>query len=451
MSSIDGALDAVDAAVAAVGALDWDGLPVTKLLAALERLETARRRLTACAYDAAAAVDRRGEQALGAKPHRVIADVLRVGPGEAKRRIRQAARLAPRTTLTGQPIPAEFAATADAWHAGALDGEHLRVIEKFVTDLPGHIAPTDALHAEAFLAQQAALLRPDQLDTLAGQLALRLNPDGEFSDAERARKRGFTWCGRQGPDGMSIGKLTATPELRAMIDAWMAKFAAPGMCNPDDQSPTVTGEPSQQIADRDTRSHPQRQHDALIALVRGQLGNPALGQHRGLPVTVIVSATLQQIQTAAGVAVTAGGTLLPMRDVIRMSRHAWHYLAVFDEHTERALYLGRTKRIATADQRVVLHSKDRGCTAPGCDKPGYLSEVHHVDDWADGGLTNIDRLTFACKGDHQLVTEGGWTTRKLKDGTTQWIPPPHLPLPGGTNTYHHPERMLPDDWDLAGE
>ena len=82
--------------------------------------------------------------------------------------------------------------------------------------------------------------------------------------------------------------------------------------------------------------------------------------------------------------------------------------------------------------------------------PGYLSEVHHVDEWAEGGLTNIDRLTFACKGDHRLLRPGGWRTRKLKDGTTQWLPPPHLPLPGGTNTYHHPERMLPDDWDLAG-
>jgi len=102
-------------------------------------------------------------------------------------------------------------------------------------------------------------------------------------------------------------------------------------------------------------------------------------------------------------------------------------------------------RIATADQRIVLHAKDRGCTAPGCDMPGYLSEVHHVDEWADGGLTNIDGLTFACYGDHKLLRPGGWRTRKLKDGSTQWVPPPHLPLPAGINTYHHPERMLPDD------
>ena len=82
--------------------------------------------------------------------------------------------------------------------------------------------------------------------------------------------------------------------------------------------------------------------------------------------------------------------------------------------------------------------------------PGYLCEVHHVEEWADGGLTDIDKLTFACKGDHQLLKPGGWKTRKLPNGTTQWIPPPHLPLAAATNGYHHPERMIPEDWDLAG-
>ena len=451
MSSIEDSLAGLEAAVAAVGAADWDSLPLAELLEGLGRLEAAHRKAVACSCDAAAAVDRRDRKSLGAIPHRLIADVVRVSPGEAKRRIRMAGQLSVRTSLTGQPLAPVLPATAKAWHAGTLDGEHLRVIEKFFRDLPDHVAPADGVKAEIFLAEQAALLRPDQLEKLASQLAVRLNPDGEFSDADRARKRGFVWCGGQGPDGMSTGKLIATPELRASLEAWMAKYAAPGMCNPDDQTPTVTGEPDQSVADRDARSHGQRQHDALVALVRGQLGDPALGEHRGLPVTVIVSATLEQMQTGAGVAVTGGGTLLPMSDVIRMATHAWHYLAVFDQHTERALYLGRSKRIASADQRIVLHAKDRGCTAPGCHMPGYLSEAHHVDEWAQGGLTNIVQLTFACKGNHGLLKPGGWKTRKLKDGSTQWVPPPHLPLPAATNTFHHPERMLPDDWDLAGD
>ena len=100
--------------------------------------------------------------------------------------------------------------------------------------------------------------------------------------------------------------------------------------------------------------------------------------HNGLPVTVIVSTTLQELTSGAGRAVTGGGTLLPMRDLIRMASHAYHYLAVFDEHSSRPLYLGRTRRVASPDQRIVLYAKDRGCTHPGCDVPGYWSEVHHV-------------------------------------------------------------------------
>ncbi|MBI3692568.1 MAG: HNH endonuclease, partial [Mycolicibacterium aromaticivorans] len=72
---------------------------------------------------------------------------------------------------------------------------------------------------------------------------------------------------------------------------------------------------------------------------------------------------------------------------------------------------------------------------------------HHVDEWADGGLTNIDKLTLACRPDHRLL-DRGWRTRKLANGDTEWIPPPELPmLRGGTNDYHHPERLLGNDGD----
>ncbi len=87
------------------------------------------------------------------------------------------------------------------------------------------------------------MLRPDQLEKAAHRAAVLINPDGKFSDADRARQRGFTWCSQRA-DGMSIGKLVASPELRANIDAWLARFAAPGMCNPDDETACVAGEPT---------------------------------------------------------------------------------------------------------------------------------------------------------------------------------------------------------------
>ena len=441
MRSITEAVDALAAALDVLGAADWGGLGGAERVGLLDRLETCARRQRAVSHAVICGLD---QAELGAPVAVVVADVLRISRAEARRRERDGEQLAPRTSLTGQPLPPVLPATAAAWAAGVLDPEHLRTIQKFMRELPDHIGPGVAENSEALLAEKAALLRPDQLELVADRLATTVNPDGVFSDEDRARKRGFVWCGRQRADGMSVGKLFATPELRAMLEAWCAKFAAPGMCNPADHTPTVTGEPSTEVTDRDDRSHAQRQHDALAALVRGQLGDPKLGQHNGLPVTIIATATLEQLQTGAGVAVTAGRTLLPMRDLIRMASHAYHYLAVFDQHSERPLYLGRTKRIATADQRIVLHAMVRGCSAPGCDVPGYFTEVHHIDEWADGGLTDIDTLTLACTPDHGRIKPGGWQTRKCADGTTEWIPPPGSPQRGGANTFHHPERFLPD-------
>jgi hypothetical protein len=55
---------------------------------------------------------------------------------------------------------------------------------------------------------------------------------------------------------------------------------------------------------------------------------------------------------------------------------------------------------------------------------GDWCEVHHVEDWATTHCTDVNTLTLACGSDHPLIEPGGWTTRKRKDGTTEWIPHP---------------------------
>ncbi|OBA60251.1 maturase [Mycobacterium sp. 1100029.7] len=436
-------LDAQDAADAALRGLDFEALSPAVRLLVLEHTESSRRRQAAVGHDIIASLAKEEPAAVGGPIYKVIADRLRISYAEARRRARDAEQLSARLTLTGQQLPPVLPATAVAWRNGILDPQHLRVIQTFVHDLPDATPVVIVENAERFLAQQATKLRPDQLEKAAQRIALHLNPDGEFSDSDRARQRGFTWCGQR-RDGMSLAKLVASPELRAELDAWFARFAAPGMCNPDDESPCITDQPDEELAAGDARTPAQRRHDALNALVRGQLGDPKLGQHNGLPVTVVVSTTLAELTTGTGRAVTGGGTLLPIPDLIRMASHAYHYLAVFDEHESRPLYLGRSRRVASPDQRVVLYAKDRGCTHPGCDAPGYWCEVHHVEEWAAGGSTDVDTLTFACRPHHRLVGNG-WRTRKLANGHTEWIPPPEMDLGARTNDYHHPERLMGDD------
>jgi len=128
-----------------------------------------------------------------------------------------------------------------------------------------------------------------------------------------------------------------------------------------------------------------------------------------------VPSTLQELEAGYGQAVTATGTLLPIPTVIKLASHAYHYLSVFDKHTGRALHLARTRRIASADQRIVLLARDRRWTRPGCTVPRAYWQVHPaVGDWAQDGQTNVDDLTLACPRDNLSVKPGGWKTRNAK-------------------------------------
>ncbi len=330
--------------------------------------------------------------------------------------------------------------------AGGINAEHVKIIRSFFANLPDCVDAGTRSQAEAHLAQLATGLGPTQLRQAADRLAYVLNQDGdEPSDGEQARRRHLT-LGKQGIDGMSELRGLLDPEARATSDAVLAKWAAPGMCNPDDETPCVDGEPVESAAPNDLRSPGQRNHDALKAMGRSILASGQLGRHNGLPATIIVSTTLKELESGAGQAVTAGGSLLPMRDLIRLASHAHHYLVVFDHHTQTPLYLGRSKRLASPGQRIVLHARDRGCTRPGCTAPGYWCQADHDDGWAASGPTNVDKMSLACPPDNRLIEEGGWTTRKRHDGRTEWIPPPHLDTgQARVNDYHHPENYLIDD------
>ena len=416
-------------------------------LSALKNIETLSRILPALTHEH---LNELREHATAEEPggslRNVLADQLGIRRSDATRRLDEAADLGPRRTLTGESLPPKLEATAAAQQQGLIDGEHIKIIRSFLAQLPHFIDEPTKVDAEHKLAAVASAYRPDQLKRFADWYDGVLNPDGNFSDVDRARRRGIT-VGPQGADGMSSIRGWLNPEARAGWDAVAAKWAAPGMCNPADENPTVEGEPSQEDIDGDARSAAQRHHDAFTMMLRNTLMSGELGSHQGVPVTITVTAALEDLQAKAGVATTGGGTVLPINDVIRMAANAYNYLLIFDKARRIELYKGRTTRFATKEQRLVLYALERGCTRPGCDVPPYWCQVHHANkDWAKGGPTDIDNLTLACGPDNRLVDDEGWTTRKNDKGETEWIPPPHLDTgQSRTNTYWHSERMLPDE------
>ena len=247
-------LDALEADYKRALDLTFDVLTTPERLRVLERWEQMRRWQPAVEH---ALINQLAEQAdpteLGGKLAPALANRLRISRAEASRRIHEAADLGERRALNGEPLPPVLPATAEAQRNGEIGAGHVAVIRSFWHRLPDFVDIETRHKAEAQLARLAGEHRPDELAKLADKLTDCLNPDGDFTDVDRAKRRGLT-IGKQDIDGMSPISGYLTPEARATIDAVFAKLAAPGMCNSADDRALRQRHP---VAGRHPGRHPQ--------------------------------------------------------------------------------------------------------------------------------------------------------------------------------------------------
>ncbi|VAZ84597.1 hypothetical protein LAUMK42_03420 [Mycobacterium persicum] len=442
--AVTAAFDRLDAALDVVAGLNFDALSAAQWLTLLQRCEQVRRRIPVPQHQPINHLARQASAAeLGGKLSHAIAEWTLISRAEATRRINVAADLGPRRGLSGRPIAPALAATATAQRDAKLGAEHITVIRRFCRQLPGWVDHATRERAEAQLARQASQFRPEQLAELAATLADCLNPDGTYRDEDRARRRGLM-LGSQQADGMSALRGLITPELRATLEAVLAKLAAPGMCNPDDEQPAVDGAPLEEAIQHDTRSAAQRHHDGLTAGLRALLASGDLGQHNG------AAGQHHRVHHAQGF---GGGR----RQCADRRRHHPADVGCGPSGPPRPPLprhlRSRQSRGALSPQaagltrtRIVLYAKERGCSAPGCDVKGYYGEVHHVIPFAESPTTDINQPTFAC-GPHHKLLDNGWTTRKNTHGDTEWLPPTHLDRGQPRTTMHHPEKLLRDGGD----
>ncbi|MGZ6780746.1 MAG: DUF222 domain-containing protein [Mycobacterium sp.] len=372
-------MSALWAAVADLAELAWDGVPIDVADAVVADLEAAQRTLTAVGY---AVINRVGDDAALRRRRRLrdhLANMLRVSATEAGNRIATAADLAGE-----QPVLPE---TAAALRYGLIGAEHVRIIRDTVAKLPNNATEADRARFDLELTGVAVAQRPEVLRREAALLLAEYDAthgDPVTRERTRAARRELV-VGPQDADGMRRGRFCLDPEAASYLEILLAKLARPGMCNADDPMPAVDDDPDPFAAAGDTRTTGQRNHDAVKAAMRALLASGELGRHRGLPVTAIVTMTLRDLEAGSGLALTGGGSTVPMEVAIRMAAHAHHYLYIYDEKCGRPLFLGRSQRLASADQRIVLHAIDGGCTVPGCDQSAYHSEVHHLIEWSTGG------------------------------------------------------------------
>src|SRR5215212_3171386 len=441
------------AAYDAFAACDFDALNRTELLSLMDDLETLTCRMPTQSHRLLTRLQAETTpKQMGAKSwNEVLRIRWRLSSAEASRRLHEAAELGDRKSLLGQPLAPVLPAVAAAQSAGLITGEHVSTIRDVIKRLPSWVDTTTRAQFEVDLVRVAGGVGPKELRETAALRLLLLDQDGpEPDDAERDRKRRLA-AGRQGRDAMTPLSADLTPEAWAVWEVIFAKYAAPGMCNPADEQPCTSGTPTQAQIDNDDRTVAQRQHDAMLVIGRIALMSGELGHLNGLPVSVIIRTTLQDLGSRAGIGVTGGGTRLPIADVIKMAAHAHHNLAVFDGVTGQALALYRTRRVASAAQRIMLIARDGGCTKPCCTVSAYGCQVHHASkDWRKGGNTNVDDLTLACGTDNRSVEDGGWQTTINNRGECEWQPPPDLDHgQSRINYFHRPEALLRPTEDEA--
>ncbi|KNA91282.1 endonuclease [Gordonia jacobaea] len=334
------------------------------------------------------------------------------------------------TTICGDRLPPSCPTLAGYVVEGRVAGAHVRAVLEVLEAIPGEVSAETKAAAEAQMASYAVQFTPAEITNLGSRLLAHLDPDGTLTTAKDRKRRRRLWVNRQNAQLMSRLTADLDPTARARLDTVLDAWAKPGMNNPDDpESPVgpITTANADQVAAaalRDERSPAQRNHDAFSALLGQVLESGMLGNtHRGLPIQVIVTTSLQELEEQAGIAQTTSGTLLPIHDVIEMAAAsgASQYLAVFGDHTSIPLYLGRSKRIASLGQRLASFASPGGkmCSAPGCNQPASRVQMHHAaKDWADGGLTDIDQLVPACDVHNRRVgpKPGQFTTRMITDG-----------------------------------
>ncbi|HEY3713163.1 MAG TPA: DUF222 domain-containing protein, partial [Jatrophihabitantaceae bacterium] len=284
-------LDQLSTTMDALIALDLTRLSRDELLELLRGMETQRRRLPVVDHALIAELDHRGAagELMARDTATLLRDVLRVTPREAQARHEAALDLGPGWSLTGQPQPPLLPVVAAAQAEGAISAEHAKVIREVIAELPAEVEAEHGAAVEARLVAEARRFDPSVLATLARRVVALLNPDGVLADdVEHDRRRHASLTGNR--DGSGELRAHLTPAALAQWQAVLDPLAAPRPSDADGP---------------DVRSPGQRIHDALADAAHKLLASNDLPPAGGVPATVLLTLTLDQLETRTGHVTTA--------------------------------------------------------------------------------------------------------------------------------------------------
>ena len=255
--------------------------------------------------------------------------------------------------------------------------------------------------AAAQLTDEAPMRTVEELRAQARLMRDRLDPDGaERRFQQRFEARSFRrWTSA---DGLQHGSIVfddeGAAELAAIFDtALRPRRGGPRFVDAHE------AEQARALVD-DPRTNDQLAYDLLLDLVgAGTKADAAAVLGTRQPGVRVVTVT-----KVPGATYAEDGLVSLPDSVVQQRVCNTGTVSVELDETGDPLNVGRARRLFTASQRIALGIRDGGCRWLGCDRPASYCEAHHIDPYAAGGRTDIDRGILLCRFHHMQLHHGGW-------------------------------------------
>jgi hypothetical protein len=398
------------------------------LCATVVRVETVGRLVDALRAVAAAELEQRSvrddslARRLGCvRGSQVVERLTRCSAADAARRIRLGAAIRPTVSLLGEALPPRHPHVASAVLGGELGVDAASGILHCLGQAASTASPAAVEVAESALVERAQTVSADLVLEEARLWREALDPDGAAPREEELRhRRGFT-VGRE-RQGMTPFSGWADPVsaglLRAMLSEGTNPKAVPRFIDASELEPD-----GDRL--RDPRTSEQRQFDVLIGTITAGLRSTEQGGAARPMSTVTAVIRLDDLRTGGGLGwiddVLEPVTAATIRQLACDSGFTIQVVA----DNGKPLYLGRTARLFSGPQRRALGVRDGGCVWPNCTAPPGWCEAHHVTEWENGGLTDIDNGLLLCSVHHHLLHATDFSMRMI-DGMPHLLAPPWI-------------------------
>ena len=310
--------------------------------------------------------------------------------GGGRRSVRDADAAARRAAVCAQ-LPEVH----DALAAGRVSAGHVDALARLTTELDD-AARAELKDLQSAVVGSAAVMPVETFEQEVRKLGRILSRDDGVSQLARLRQQR---CVRRWVDrvsGMCHTHLQVDPETDARIaTALDAALAA-----------------ARTRLQGDNVEFDHLKADALVGLITG-----AHTTHQRVPDLTLLSdaRTMRDGPHDHTVCETGDGHPLPVETMRRHGCDATITPVVIDDDV--VLNMGRTRRLATPEQRRALRAMYRACGFPDCQVRFEDCRIHHVTWWEHLGATNLDNLLPLCERHHHHVHEGGWTLTLKPDRT----------------------------------